>query len=165
MFCLFINYLIFRMLLFTGSRRSPTSHMKKQDSFYDADLTRLHKEDNAVFILTRRYYNHANALPAGSIVKIIWSMKSKDGKSFRSLITYKIGATASNFGCSVLELRLKSLLQLQWPIVHIFRLMKWYFFHSCVLKLLILFYVFCSIQVFVFHTIQFLWKAVQFFHV
>lgn len=47
-------------------------------------------EEDCEYIIRRRFYNHANAQPFGSVRKMVWMLYRRDGVAYRSLISYRI---------------------------------------------------------------------------
>ncbi|KHN82937.1 3-oxoacyl-[acyl-carrier-protein] reductase FabG [Toxocara canis] len=67
--------------------------MTMRKFFYNRDKLRC-VEGEHDFVITRKTYVHPNALPDGTVRKIIWQLSSEHGYSRYALVTYDIGANA-----------------------------------------------------------------------
>uniref|UniRef100_A0A914ZXG9 Uncharacterized protein n=1 Tax=Parascaris univalens TaxID=6257 RepID=A0A914ZXG9_PARUN len=64
--------------------------MTMRKFFYNRDKMRC-VEGEHDFVITRKTYVHPNAIPDGSVRKIIWQLSSEHGYSRYALVTYDIG--------------------------------------------------------------------------
>ncbi|VDK22992.1 unnamed protein product, partial [Anisakis simplex] len=67
--------------------------MTMRKFFYNREKLRC-VEGEHDFVITRKTYVHPNAIPDGSVRKIIWQLSSEHGYSRYALVTYDIGQNA-----------------------------------------------------------------------